>query len=128
MAKKRQQPGARRQREVRERLEGERQTAIEQLRALGIAPDSDRRNGAEGDYPRDEGDHAQASERQDLSAKARERLAERINRLSAALERLANGTYGQCEMCGGEIEPPRLAALPVAMTCLACQRERERVA
>ncbi|HXG05301.1 MAG TPA: TraR/DksA C4-type zinc finger protein [Candidatus Binatia bacterium] len=33
-------------------------------------------------------------------------------------ERLASGTYTRCEICGGLIEPERLAALPEARTCL----------
>ena len=114
-------------RALRERIERERQTAIEQLRLLGISPHT---HGEEprgdADHPRDEGDQAQASERQDLGVLTRERLADRINRLSAALARLHDGTYGQCEVCGGPIEPPRLAVLPDVTTCLSCQRERER--
>ena len=58
----------------------------------------------------------------------RERVADRINRLTAALERLVEGTYGRCEVCGGEIERPRLEALPEAVRCLACQERSERAA
>jgi DnaK suppressor protein len=117
------------QRQVRERLEREREQAISQLRDLGISPDASGEipRGA-GDHPRDEGDHAQLSERQDLSFMTRERLADRINRLTRALERLADGRYGTCDVCGGDIEAPRLRALPEAVTCLACQREQERAA
>ena len=39
----------------------------------------------------DEGDEAQISERNDMAFMTRERLAERINRLTAALERVAQG-------------------------------------
>ena len=127
MATKRPRSG-RRQRQVRERLERDRQAAIDQLRALGIAPGSDRRAGADADDPRDEGDQAQASERHDVGIMTRERLADRINRLSAALGRLHDGTYGQCEVCGNAIQPARLEASPDVTTCLACQRERERAA
>ena len=115
--------------EIGARIERERDDAIQRLRHLGITPDGDgdaRRAG--GDHPLDEGDHAQESERQDLSFITRERLAERINRLTAALERINEGTYGTCEECGGPIEASRLAALPEVTTCLECQRRRERVA
>ena len=117
------------QQQARERIERDREQAIAQLRGLGITPDT---NGAtptaEGDQPRDEGDHAQASERLDISFMTRERLAERINRLTVALERLADGTYGQCEMCGRDIERPRLEAMPEAVRCLECQARIERAA
>jgi RNA polymerase-binding transcription factor DksA len=115
---------------MRERLERERETAIARLRELGISPHLDEETAphAGTDTVRDEGDVAQASERQDLSFMTRERVADRVNQLSAALRRLDEGHYGLCERCGGIIEPARLAALPEAMTCRACQEllERER--
>jgi DnaK suppressor protein len=115
--------------QVRRRIERERDEAIGQLRDLGISPAAPAA-AAHGtaDHPRDEGDKAQASERQDLSFMTRERLAERINRLSIALERIVQGTYGECEACGRDIERPRLEAIPEAVRCLACQERSERVA
>jgi DnaK suppressor protein len=56
----------------------------------------------------------------------RERIAERINQLTAALQRVDDGNYGRCEQCGDAIEAPRLKALPEATTCLACQERLER--
>jgi RNA polymerase-binding protein DksA len=112
---------------VAERLRRERDDAIAKLRDLGLTPEMG------SDTPRDvgppvldEGDAAQATERMDMSLAARQRLAERINRLTAALERLHEGTYGTCEQCGRSIEPARLEAMPEAPTCLACQAQAER--
>ena len=114
---------------ARQRIERERDEAIGQLRDLGISADTPGiEHRSDADHPRDEGDQAQASERQDLSFMTRERLAERINRLTAALERIIEGTYGQCEMCGRDIERPRLEALPEAVRCLECQARIERAA
>jgi DnaK suppressor protein len=114
---------------IRQRIERERDEAIGQLRDLGISPETPGMEPrAASDVPRDEGDHAQASERQDLSFMTRERIAERINRLTAALERMAEGSYGACEVCGRDIERPRLEALPEAVRCLACQERVERAA
>lgn len=112
---------------IRERLVQERDETAVRLRDLGISPDTDENAPRAGtDTPRDEGDQAQQSERQDMSFATRERLAERVNRLSAALERIAGGTYGACAECGNPIERERLAAMPEADTCLACQERRER--
>jgi len=47
---------------------------------------------------------------------ARHHLAE----ITAARERLAEGTYGTCERCGGRIGEGRLEARPTARTCIAC--------
>lgn len=113
--------------EQRARIESERQSAIDELRRLGLSPDLD--DGARGHTGQvvEDGDAAQASESRDMSFARRERLATRINALTEALERLARGDYGRCEECGGEIEPQRLHALPTARTCINCQQQRERV-
>ena len=45
------------------------------------------------------------------------------NRLVAvdrAEDRVRAGTYGVCEVCGGQIGAERLAAQPTASTCIAC--------
>jgi RNA polymerase-binding transcription factor DksA len=114
--------------DIRRRLERERDAAVRRLRELGISPhlDDDDHAHAGPDTGRDEGDVAQASERQDLSFMTRERLADRVNQLSAALRRLHEGRHGLCERCGGPIEPARQAALPEATTCRACQEIVER--
>ncbi len=50
-----------------------------------------------------------------LTARAREHLAE----LDRAAERVADGSYGRCEVCGEPIPAGRLEARPTARTCLA---------
>ncbi len=51
-----------------------------------------------------------------LQARAERTLAE----IDAALERLRQGTYGRCEVCGRPIAPARLAARPTATRCITC--------
>jgi DnaK suppressor protein len=53
-----------------------------------------------------------------LVADARHQLAE----VEAALERLVDGSYGTCEVCGRPIVPERLEARPTARTCVDCAR------
>lgn len=43
-----------------------------------------------------------------------------------ALDRLRHGEFGDCEMCGNEISPARLEAIPYAKLCIDCKRESER--
>lgn len=45
--------------------------------------------------------------------------------VDAALEKIAEGTYGICEQCGKGIHPDRLEVLPFAALCVKCQRKRE---
>ena len=43
-----------------------------------------------------------------------------IVEIDAALARIANGTYGTCEVCGGAIGRDRLRALPEVRRCVRC--------
>ncbi len=49
-----------------------------------------------------------------------ERLA--LAEIEAALARLAAGCFGWCEQCGAAITTARLAAIPQARYCPACDR------
>jgi DnaK suppressor protein len=49
----------------------------------------------------------------------------------AALQKIDDGSFGNCERCGETIADKRLEALPFARYCVACQRlveEEERTA
>ncbi len=48
-----------------------------------------------------------------------------IQKIDEALHRIADGTYGICEMCGQLIRKPRLMNLPFVHTCMECQSEME---
>ncbi|MGA8209937.1 MAG: TraR/DksA C4-type zinc finger protein [Nocardioidaceae bacterium] len=43
-----------------------------------------------------------------------------LDEVAAARRRLAEGRYGTCERCGRQIPAARLAARPVARTCVGC--------
>jgi DnaK suppressor protein len=45
--------------------------------------------------------------------------------IDSALERVADGSYGACLGCGSAIPVERLAAMPAASHCVACQQRRE---
>lgn len=46
--------------------------------------------------------------------------ARRIADLDDALRRVAQGSYGTCQVCGAQISAERLEARPAARTCFAC--------
>ena len=74
----------------------------------------------------DEVDEIQENERREIGFATRELLVDRVNRLSAALERLKSGDYGTCVECEEAISPARLQALPEVTTCVRCQDRLER--
>jgi RNA polymerase-binding transcription factor DksA len=54
---------------------------------------------------------------QEMREGERAELAE----IDAALERIAEGTFGSCVRCGGAIGHQRLRAVPETPYCLACR-------
>ena len=49
-----------------------------------------------------------------------------IKKINIALEKLHEGSYGECEECGGAIEKGRLLARPTATMCIHCKEEQEQ--
>ncbi|MDJ0498249.1 MAG: TraR/DksA family transcriptional regulator [Acidimicrobiia bacterium] len=56
-----------------------------------------------------------------------ERAEERLWEVEAALDRVADGTYGYCVRCGADIPLLRLRALPAAPHCVECSRRPHRL-
>jgi RNA polymerase-binding protein DksA len=48
-----------------------------------------------------------------------------LSEVEAALNRIADGSYGTCSDCGEPIGSPRLNAQPTADRCIACQERLE---
>jgi len=59
-----------------------------------------------------------------LSLSENERV--RLQEVDEALDRIANGTYGTCEECGGPISLKRLEVRPVAKYCVPCLMKLEK--
>jgi DnaK suppressor protein len=49
-----------------------------------------------------------------------------LRRVEEALERIREGTFGECEQCSGEISSARLKAIPWARNCVRCQETLEK--
>lgn len=50
-------------------------------------------------------------------------LDDKIAEIDLSLQKIDNGTYGQCEKCSKEIDDERLELIPYAKTCLECSKE-----
>src|SRR5437763_8087416 len=114
---------------VRKRLEQDLKAAVGRLRQMGATVAVEDLPGAIGDNSpfADEVDVIQANEDREIGFATRELLVGRVNRLSAALDRLAEGEYGTCVECGEHISPARLRAVPEVQTCVRCQDRIERL-
>src|SRR5438552_12994084 len=68
---------------------------------------------------------AEADIQEDLEFALVQMKSETLNKISDALTRLEQGTYGNCFECGDEIAEKRLRALPFAVRCKDCEQARE---
>ena len=49
-----------------------------------------------------------------------DQIIQQLAAVDGALVRVADGTYGVCEVCRNRIAPERLEAIPWAATCVSC--------
>jgi DnaK suppressor protein len=70
-------------------------------------------------------DRASLEGNRNLTLRIRDRERKLITKIDEALGRIADGSYGVCEDCGGLIGVERLRARPVTTLCIACKSEQE---
>ena len=85
-----------------------------------------RRDGGAKRYGLDEAESAEVGVQDDIGFALIQLKAEALDQIDDALRRIAEGNYGNCSSCGGEISEIRLRALPFALRCKDCEEERER--
>ncbi len=78
-----------------------------------------------GHRPTDLNGMPEADIHEDIEFALLQMKTETLTKISAALERLEEGTYGYCYACGDEIASQRLQALPFAARCLDCEETHE---
>jgi DnaK suppressor protein len=74
----------------------------------------------------DPNDRATQESDRNFELRIRDRERRLINKIREALERIEQGTFGICEMCGDEISEARLKARPVTTLCIDCKIEQEK--
>lgn len=72
-----------------------------------------------------EEDQAKTIQDQDIALRLNDLDYMQFRLIEEALDRTRTGNYGLCCGCGKPIAPKRLAALPWARYCLACQEKRD---
>ncbi|GAA1653526.1 TraR/DksA family transcriptional regulator [Georgenia ruanii] len=106
---------------ARDRLETLRSTTVARLAALDrsfeevVAAATD----ANVDDEHDPEGATIGFERAQVAA-LREHGEQTLREIDAALERLEEGTYWTCTVCGGPIAPGRLAVRPTTTMCVGC--------
>jgi len=62
---------------------------------------------------------------QNSLVKVGKRELNHLKKIDAALKKMEEGTYGECENCGEQIAVARLLARPVAQLCIDCKTAQE---
>jgi DnaK suppressor protein len=74
----------------------------------------------------DQADSGSKTAERDAASSLIRTLLDRRTQAEHAMQRLEDGTYGNCEGCGKPIPVERLAVFPSATSCVACKSNRER--
>ena len=94
---------------------------------LGIADDTlDRLSKADGSFP-DPLDRAMSESISSIELRKRDRERKLLQKITDALNRLDNNSYGICDLCGNEISEDRLIARPETSMCIDCKEEQEDI-
>ncbi|PLX41691.1 MAG: RNA polymerase-binding protein DksA [Deltaproteobacteria bacterium] len=72
-------------------------------------------------------DRATAESDRNFLLRIRDRERRLILKIREALERIEDGTFGECENCGENIGVKRLRARPVTTLCIDCKTEMESI-
>lgn len=100
-------------------LDKERERLVHQLQELGATESGDLTGEVQfGDGFADAG--AATAERTEVIGLV-DSLKTQLDDVDAALERIADGSYGTCANCGNEIGAARLEARPASIYCLDCK-------
>lgn len=75
----------------------------------------------------DEVDLATSEAGQAMILRLRDRERVLLKKIDKALEKIENGEFGVCELCGEDIDIKRLEARPVTELCIRCKEDQEKV-
>lgn len=106
---------------IKEKLEKERDTLLEQLRDMGkLNPETGDWEAIPEEVNSRESDQNDMADRfEDFEARSSmiRTLEPRLKNVLQALKALNRDSFGKCEVCGKDIEMARLDANPAATTC-----------
>ncbi|MFI5495642.1 TraR/DksA family transcriptional regulator [Actinoplanes sp. NPDC051859] len=74
----------------------------------------------------DQADSGSKTAERDAATSLLRTLLDRRTQAELAMQRLDEGTYGNCENCANPIPVERLEVFPSATTCVHCKANRER--
>jgi DnaK suppressor protein len=82
-------------------------------------------SGADDEHFPDPTDRASLETDRNFLLRVKDRERKLITKVQEAIERIKDGSYGVCDICGEEITEQRLEARPVTTCCIECKKEAE---
>lgn len=86
---------------------------------------SEMTNSVKENYP-DPNDRASLESDRNFELRIRDRERKLILKMQEAIQRMDDGVFGVCEVCGGPISEKRLMARPVTTLCIDCKMKQEK--
>lgn len=86
----------------------------------------DGRNADVTDSAQDIADRASSSYQKEFLFHQSNNERQLLQMVEGALNRIREGTFGECISCGNEINPKRLEAVPWTRHCIECQEKLEK--
>jgi len=84
-------------------------------------------NSMRGNELKDEGDHAAMSLETAVDNAILVQQSKELAEIELALDRIENKTYGECDMCGDDINIERLKVKNFARYCITCREVVEKL-
>lgn len=101
--------------QLREKLEGMLAERIKREEAL-----EKHLRGTDGRLEQDFADRVAYTEMDEVTEQLDDQAREEIEMIRAALGRIEQGTWQTCTVCGADINPARLLAIPFTTRCVDC--------
>jgi DnaK suppressor protein len=102
------------------------ETRRHNLRASVARTEEDGRAAQVTDSAQDIADRASSSYQKEFLFSRSNNDRQFLQMVEHALSNIVEGSYGECEQCGNEINERRLDAVPWARHCIVCQEKLER--
>jgi DnaK suppressor protein len=109
---------------VLEKCREELQRQMDELLAGAGRTVSDMTSALEENFP-DPTDRALLESNRNFTLRLRDRERKLLIKIREAMKRIDSGTFGVCDVCGGEIDEKRLIARPVTAMCIDCKTVAE---
>jgi DnaK suppressor protein len=109
---------------VIDKCRAELQSQLDELLAGAERTVVDMTNVEEENFP-DPTDRASLESNRNFTLRLRDRDRKLVAKIREAIKRIEGGTFGICDVCGGEIEEKRLIARPVTSLCIDCKTVAE---